>query len=72
LKDYGIGVDCHSRFYQVCLRVRKQDGGFQLTEVTVPANVEQLVEAFREGRIGREAYEELMADTDARLLDLEA
>lgn len=32
----------------------------------------QLVEAFREGMIGREAYRQLQADADARLLDLEA
>jgi CPA1 family monovalent cation:H+ antiporter len=35
------------------------------------AEKQQLVEAFREGRIGREVYDELMADADARLLDLE-
>jgi CPA1 family monovalent cation:H+ antiporter len=33
---------------------------------------QEMVEMFREGLVGREVYEELLADTDARLLELEA
>jgi monovalent cation:H+ antiporter, CPA1 family len=32
---------------------------------------EELIEAFREGAVGRDVYEELLADCDARLLELD-
>lgn len=33
---------------------------------------QQLADAFREGQISRDAYEELLAETDARLMELES
>lgn len=47
IKSYGIGVDCHSRFYAVCLRINR-DGEFDLREWDVPARVPDLIEAKEE------------------------
>ncbi len=37
VRPYGVGVDCHSRCYQVCLRIKDGDT-FRLFEYTAPAN----------------------------------
>ncbi len=41
MRPYDVGVDCHSRFYQVCLRLKGEGDQFRLFEWTVPANVVQ-------------------------------
>jgi hypothetical protein len=33
-EPYGVGVDCHSRFYQVCLRLKRHSGKPRRVRIT--------------------------------------
>ncbi|MCF8305488.1 MAG: transposase [Ignavibacteriales bacterium] len=43
LKSYGVGVDCHSKFYQVNLRIKGEDEAFYTYDYRVNANIPEML-----------------------------